>query len=93
MSIDKIIFTMQDVPNPFPIPIFRHVTEVNLEKGIIPDSDRKYMVQTLATLLMTHKSRPSLRDCKVVSQSLHNKFNIGDESSEVCYLCKFFIID
>lgn len=48
------------------------------------------MVQTLATLLMTYKSRPSLKDCQVVSRSLHQKFKkLGDESSEVVlkHLC------
>lgn len=49
------------------------------------DSDRKYMVQTLATLLMTYKPKPSLRDCLIVSRGLHQKFpSLGDESSEVC---------
>jgi len=42
------------------------------------------MVQTLATLLMTYKSRPSLKDSQVVSKSLHQKFRkIGGEEYEV----------
>ena len=49
------------------------------------DNDQKYMVQTLATLLMTYKSKPSLKDCLDVSSGLHKKFpTLGDESSEVC---------
>ncbi|XP_065893460.1 uncharacterized protein [Dysidea avara] len=75
--------THQDVPSPFPIPAFRHSTEAHLKKGGILETDRKYMVQTLATLLMTYKSRPSLKDCQIVSKSLHQKFkNLGDEDSE-----------
>jgi len=76
------------LPNPFPIPTFRHSTEMHLQKkGGIQDSDRKYIVQTLATILMTYRSRPSLKDCQLVSKSLHKKFKgLGDESSEVSLL-------
>ena len=71
---------------PFPIPSFRSSTENNLAKGLLIDIDRKYMVQTLATMLMTFVPKPSLRHCQVVSQSLHGKFSFsGDESSEVNY--------
>ena len=45
------------------------------------------MVQTLATVLMTHKQQPTLKDCLIVLKSLHQKFKkLGDESSEVYYL-------
>lgn len=48
------------------------------------------MVQTLATLLMTYKSHPTLSNCGAVSLSLHKKFKcLGDESSEV----SFFVLD
>lgn len=48
------------------------------------------MVQTLATLLMTYKSTPSLKDCQEVSKSLHQKFKrLGDEDSECSW--KWFI--
>ena len=43
---------MQVLPNPYPVPIFRNSTEVNLGKDILIDPDRKYMVQTLATMLI-----------------------------------------
>ena len=74
----------QVLPVPFPIPTFRHNTEVHLQKGCITESDRKYMVQTLTILLMTYKSKPSLSDCLIVSRSLYEKFqSLGDEGSQV----------
>lgn len=76
----------QGLPIPFPIPAFRHTTEIHLQRGAITDTDQKYMVQTLTTLLMTYKTKPSLNDCLIVSRSLHEKFqSLGDESSEVCH--------
>lgn len=75
------------LPSPFPVPSFRSVTEANLANDILTDSDRKYIVQTLATMLMTYVQRPSLSDCLVVSKALHGKFKfLGDESSEVISL-------
>ena len=42
------------------------------------------MVQTLATVMMCHKIKPSMGDCLMVSEALHAKFKfLGDESSEV----------
>ena len=67
--------------SPFPVP---SVTETNVANDVLTDSDRKYMVQTLTTMLMTYVQRPSLSDCLVVSKALHRKFKfLGDESSEV----------
>ena len=45
------------------------------------------MIQTLATVLMTHRQRPSLSDCGAVARSLVKKFSFltdfeGD--GEVC---------
>ena len=83
---------MQVLPNPYPVPIFRNSTEVNLGKDILIDPDRKYMVQTLATMLMSYVQRPSLKDCLVVAKALHAKFKfLGDESSEVKLLILLFI--
>ena len=51
---------------------------------MITDGDRKYMVQTLKTMLMTHIQRPSLRHCLIVSKALHAKFKfLVDDISEV----------
>lgn len=91
------------LPNPYPIPSFRGETETNLANDILTDSDRKYMVKTLATMLMTYIQRPSLSNCLVVSKALHKKFTfLGDEDSEVMLirsmnfwaliLCKYRIL-
>ena len=44
VSCDRILF---------PIPSFRSSTENNLLKCTFTDADRKYIVQTLSTMLMT----------------------------------------
>ena len=70
------LLNLQKLSNPFPILAFHHSTEAHLNKGT--------MVQTLATLLMTYKPKPSLKDCLVVSSGLYQKFSsLGDESLEV----------
>ena len=55
------------------------------------------MVQTLATILMTHVERPTMTNCLQVSKALHEKFKFlgSDGSSEVQCLCsidKFFYL-
>ena len=40
------------------------------------DTDRRYVVQTLATVLTTHIQRPSLADCEVVTRTLVEKFDV-----------------
>jgi len=71
--------------NPFPIPTFRKITEDNLKKRVLTDPDRKYMVQTLATLLMADVRNPTMSDCLHVTKALHDKFRFlgKDGSSEV----------
>ena len=58
------------LPDPFPIPVFRGKTQQNFAKGILTDSDKRYIVQVLATVLMTYNQKPSLDDCKVVATAL-----------------------
>lgn len=95
-----IVFTYMiikgNIPDPFPIPTFRNITEENLSKHVIPDGDRIYMVQTLATILMTYKTKPSLTDCLNVSKALHAKFRfMGGEESEVIhynYIMAYFTV-
>lgn len=55
---------------PFNIPKFRASTEANLANQLLTDTDRKYDVQTLATVLMTQVQKPSMKDCGVVAKSL-----------------------
>jgi len=40
------------------------------------DTDRRYVVQTLATVLTMHIQRPSLADCEVVTRILVEKFDV-----------------
>lgn len=64
--------------------MFRVETEARLKRKFITEQDRKYMIQTLATVMMTHVQKPSLADCQVVSMAVHKKFKfLGGESSEV----------
>jgi len=69
-----ISFLLQDLPVPFPIPSFRSQTETKLASKLLTEVDRKYMVQTLTTVLMTYISRPSLKDCQDVAKALLLKF-------------------
>lgn len=64
-------------------------TEKNFQDKVLTDTDRKYVVQTLATMIMTYTQKPTFNDCKIVARSLVNKYNFltdmeGD--GEVSYL-------
>lgn len=67
------------MPDPFPIPQFRFECEKNLAKKVLIESDRKYMVQTLSTVLMTYEQQPSLSDCGKVAKSLMAKYQFLDD--------------
>ena len=78
---------MDTLPKPFPIPKIRVNTEANLKEHVLKDTDRKHMVQTLATILMTYVQRPSLKQCGVVAKSLVDLYNFlkDDEGDgEMC---------
>ena len=62
------------LPNPFPIPKFHPNTEKKIQDKTLIDADRKYVVQTLATVMMTHVQRPSLQQCGIVGKALVNKY-------------------
>ena len=64
---------VETLPKPFPIPTFRASTEEKLSQGSLSDSDRKYVVQTLATMLMSYISNPSLKHCGEVGKALIGK--------------------
>ena len=65
--------------------VFAKIPKIGLRKRYLAtDGDRKYMVQTLATVMMYHKTKPCMDDCLLVSRALHTKFRfLGDQSSEV----------
>ena len=68
------------LPKPFPIPKFRAGTDKNLESKVLTDTDRKYIVQTLATMLMTHIQRPSLQHCGVVAKALVTMYKFLEDN-------------
>ena len=73
--MNDFIIQEGSLPDPFPIPKFRCATEENFSSRVLTDSDRKYVVQTLATMLMSHVPKPSLKQCGVVSRRLIEKFD------------------
>ena len=58
---------------------------------MLTDTDRKYIVQTLATMLMTHIQRPTLQHCGVVAKALVTMYPfLGDDEGdgEVQHICR-----
>lgn len=62
------------VPDPFPIPTFKEEVEISLGKKKVCTDDRKYIVRVLATVLLTHVQKPSMRQCEIVAKALVRKF-------------------
>ena len=58
----------------FHVPVFRAATEKNLKESIVSDQDRKYIVRTLATILMSHVPSPKLSDCAIAAKPLVAKY-------------------
>ena len=77
------------MPEPFIVPSFQPKTEQNLNQKILVDTDRKYIVQTLSTVLMTFVQRPSLSACGTVAKALVNKYHFlrDDEGSGEVMTC------
>ena len=74
-------------PHPFPIPTFRPSTAESLLKKVLTDADRKYMVRTLSTILMTYVTRPGMEDCNIVAKALVHEWkflNDGEGEGQVC---------
>ena len=64
--------------------MFQVETEARLKKKSYTQADRKYMVQTLATMMMSYVQKPTIHNCQAVSEDLHKKYRfLGGESSEV----------
>ena len=55
----------------FTIHQFRISTETNLANKMLTDTDRKYVVQTLATVLMIELQRASIKDCQVRKRKVY----------------------
>lgn len=78
---------MDIIPNPFPIPTFRIGTEKNFQNKILTDADKRYVVQTLATVYQTYTQKASLKECSIVAKALINKHQFlkdTDGDGEVC---------
>ena len=71
------------MPVPFEIPTFRKDTEKNLKNKIRTESDRKYIVRTLSTMLMTYVQRPSIDDADVPARYLVKRWPfLKDETGD-----------
>ena len=85
------------LPKPFPIPRFRQSTESNFQNEILTDTDRKYVVQTLSTILMTYTQKVSMFHCTTVAKALIAKYDFlkdteGDgEVYVVVHACKLLL--
>ena len=55
------------------MPRFRHEMEKHLKENILTDTDRKHVIQTMATLLMQHFEKPSLKQCGTVAKDILKK--------------------
>ena len=58
----------------FRVPTFRSATEKSLQNKTITDKERKYIVRTLATVLMSYVDHPRMSDCAIVTKALIAKF-------------------
>ena len=54
-------------------------------------SDRTYIVRTLATILLTYVSRPSMTDCEKVARSLVLKYSFLKEHVSITVLYSWHI--
>lgn len=63
-------------------------------KKVLTDGDRKYIVQVLATMMMTHVQKPSLSECGEVAKSLVSEFTFlkDDEGDGEVYYCYNFLM-
>ena len=55
----------------FTIHQLRISMETNLANKILTDTDRKYVAQTLATVLMIQIQRASIKDCQVRKRKVY----------------------
>lgn len=63
----------------FSVPRFQACTEKSLQEKMISDQDRRYIVRTLATILMGHISDPKMTDCAIAAKALVAKYPfLGD---------------
>lgn len=64
----------------FSVPTFRGTTEANIQNRSITDKDQKYIVRTLATILMSYTPSPKLSHCAIVAKALVVKYPFPSDS-------------
>lgn len=87
------------LPRPFPVPMFRAQTTTNFSHKKLTDTDRKCVIQTLATMLMTYIPKPSLDNCGDVAKALIRRYpflndGVGDGEVTIhsCTRCTTIIL-
>ena len=73
---------MQSSAGEFTLPYFWPETVKNLEVERVTERDRKYIVRTLSTMLLSKIPNPSLRDCCGPAEALVNKYPFLGDASE-----------
>ena len=76
--------------------MFKKTTQENLYNKTFDSSDRTYIVRVLSTLLLTHVSRPSMKDCEIVAKSLVLKYSFFKEHVRFysdLYFINFYYFD
>ncbi len=81
-----------ELPDPFPLPRFRHETDENLKKKILYDTDRKHCVQTVATVLMQYVPKPSLKHCGIVAKEIIKCYPFLKDDEGDGEVCKGFYL-
>jgi len=82
-TTDVCVGSLQSAAS-FVVPMFRATTEKSLnEQHSISDKERKYVVRTVATVLMSFNSQPRLSDCAVAGKALIAKYPfLGDTAGK-----------
>uniref|UniRef100_A0A1X7V755 Uncharacterized protein n=1 Tax=Amphimedon queenslandica TaxID=400682 RepID=A0A1X7V755_AMPQE len=71
----------------FEIPIFRHETQKNLKFEILTERDRRYIIRTLATMLLSTVPHPSMSDCAIPAKALIQSYPLLAHSTEENHMC------
>ena len=66
----------------FVLPIFRPETQKNLQAERITERDRRYIVRTLSTMLLSVNPHPSLSDCCVPAQAVVKAYPFLADASD-----------
>lgn len=73
---------MQGNIGEFKLPIFGPQTQKALEEGRSVEKDRCYVIRTLATMLLSTNSNPSINDCSVPAKALNDSFPFLADASD-----------